>query len=155
SLERKITDEFYDDPLVDFEAIYHRGRERDKIEKACPKLVRAEIILEDLQELGRNHAFTEELAVRTISLLHEELARHKVERGLYSYEDLIAHADRALGPENPNAPQFAEMLRKRFRYAIVDEFQDTDPLQWRILQRLFLEKGATGRLFVVADPKQA
>ena len=46
-------------------------------------------------------------------------------------------------------------LRSRFRFAVVDEAQDTDLIQWRIFHRLFVE-GTTGqRLFIVGDPKQA
>ena len=41
-----------------------------------------------------------------------------------------------------------------YRYDIVDEFQDTDPLQWRIFRRIFLE-GGDSKLFIVGDPKQA
>ena len=44
-------------------------------------------------------------------------------------------------------------LQKRFRYAFVDEFQDTDPVQWEILQRIFLAEDH--RLLVIGDPKQA
>ncbi|MBI3412071.1 MAG: UvrD-helicase domain-containing protein [Planctomycetes bacterium] len=141
ALERQVTDEFYDDPLVDFEALYHKDADRDKVKKACPALAKAESLLEELQKLGRKFAFTEELSVRTVGHLHEELARRKRERGLYSYEDLIVNADRALDPTNPDAAHLAAILRERFQYAVVDEFQDTDSLQWRIFQRLFLEVG--------------
>ena len=44
--------------------------------------------------------------------------------------------------------------KRRFRYGIVDEFQDTDPLQWRIFRRIFLT-GGDSKLFIVGDPKQA
>ncbi len=51
-----------------------------------------------------------------------------------------------------------EKLRDRYRVAFIDEFQDTDPVQWRIFKRLFLE-GTDGdrpnRLFLIGDPKQA
>ena len=46
-------------------------------------------------------------------------------------------------------------MRKRFRFGLVDEFQDTDDLQWQIFRRIFVESGEGHRLFVVADPKQA
>lgn len=48
-------------------------------------------------------------------------------------------------------PQVREEYQARFRYILVDEFQDTDPLQWRILHVL----GERGNLFVVGDPKQS
>ena len=45
-------------------------------------------------------------------------------------------------------------LRERFQYAIIDEFQDTNKLQWDIFKRLFLEGGGHS-LWVVGDPKQS
>lgn len=49
--------------------------------------------------------------------------------------------------------EFAEKLRSRFRYALIDEFQDTDALQWHIFKTLFLNP--KNKLIVVGDPKQA
>jgi exodeoxyribonuclease V beta subunit len=51
------------------------------------------------------------------------------------------------------------MLRRRYKVAFVDEFQDTDPVQWRIFEHLFLDldsgSAPAGRLFLIGDPKQA
>ena len=44
-------------------------------------------------------------------------------------------------------------LRARFDVVLVDEFQDTDPVQWDILRRAFAETGRT--LVLIGDPKQA
>ena len=43
-------------------------------------------------------------------------------------------------------------LRDRFRVVLVDEFQDTDPVQWDIVSRAF---GEGGTLVLIGDPKQA
>lgn len=50
-------------------------------------------------------------------------------------------------------PVLAKKIAKRFRYAFVDEFQDTDPVQWEIFKRIFLENNRP--IFCVGDPKQA
>ncbi len=53
---------------------------------------------------------------------------------------------------------FAQRTRSRFRFALIDEFQDTDSVQWQIFRTLFLaaaDGAAAGRLIVVGDPKQA
>lgn len=51
---------------------------------------------------------------------------------------------------------FKENLRTQYAAAIIDEFQDTDPLQWQIFQTLFLhESKGTNHLYLVGDPKQS
>ncbi len=44
-------------------------------------------------------------------------------------------------------------VNKKYQAAIVDEFQDTDALQWKILSRLFAEESKI--FYLVGDPKQA
>jgi exodeoxyribonuclease V beta subunit len=91
----------------------------------------------------------------TVRRLIDLLARTKRERGLISYEDMLVRINDGLDPKrNPLADVFQQCIRARFRFALVDEFQDTDPLQWSIFKRAFVEGGAS-RLFVVGDPKQA
>ena len=45
-------------------------------------------------------------------------------------------------------------LQERYRAVMVDEFQDTDPVQWRLLQRTFGDR-INHLLLLVGDPKQA
>ena len=80
-----------------------------------------------------------------------ELAARKRRSGQQSYDDLLADLAQAL--DGPAGPQLAADLRTRYRVALVDEFQDTDPLQLRIFTRIF---GTDDRpLVFVGDPKQA
>jgi len=50
--------------------------------------------------------------------------------------------------------EIAGRLRQRWTHGLLDEFQDTDPRQWDIVKRLFLESSAP-QLAAVGDPKQA
>ncbi len=44
----------------------------------------------------------------------------------------------ALDPAQSNAAEaWLKPLRERYRVALIDEFQDTDPLQWRLLKTAF------------------
>jgi exodeoxyribonuclease V beta subunit len=84
-------------------------------------------------------------AVRT------EVDRRKRAGGLMTYDDLVARLNAALS--GPNERLAIDLLRRRFAVVMVDEFQDTDPDQWRILRTAFGDGVTT--LVLIADPKQA
>ena len=116
---------------------------------------RGDQLVEDLHEIDPDVQWKHLLAVQTIHETQKMLEEMKRQRGQQSFDDMIARVDEGLDPErNPNAGELLARLRQRFRYGVVDEFQDTDPLQWRIFRRLFLE-GGQSQLIVVGDPKQA
>ena len=107
-----------------------------------------------------DRAFEEEWAHRLAEFhgwLLEELPRRKRLRNLRSYEDLLLDLYRAL--EGDGGDHLAEKLRERYQAALIDEFQDTDTLQWRIFGRLagvFATNGSPSYpLFLIGDPKQA
>lgn len=80
-----------------------------------------------------------------------ELAERKRRSGQQTYDDLLVDLAQAL--DGPAGPRLVDNLRARYRIALVDEFQDTDPLQLRIFMRIF---GTDERpLIFVGDPKQA
>ncbi|MCW5891079.1 MAG: exodeoxyribonuclease V subunit beta [bacterium] len=81
----------------------------------------------------------------------EALAQRKRRRGLLSYDDLLRRVAAAL--DAPGGAALAATVRRRWRAALVDEFQDTDPVQYAILRRVWGDGG--GPLVLVGDPKQA
>lgn len=86
---------------------------------------------------------------RYISILSQE----KAALGGLDFSDLILHA-RRMFTEHPGlvATHFAD----RFRYILVDEFQDTDPAQFEIVLALVGDlTPKTDCLFIVGDPKQS
>jgi exodeoxyribonuclease V beta subunit len=91
----------------------------------------------------------------SLSLLHEaltwipaELKRRKTAQQTVDFGDLLTGVAEALvDPER--GPRLKAALRKRYAWALIDEFQDTDPLQWTIFRGLF------ERLYLIGDPKQA
>lgn len=66
----------------------------------------------------------------------------------YTFDDLLKKMEAAL-----DAPLFVEKVRAKYKAAIVDEFQDTDPIQWRIFEQLFLKSNHL--IYLVGDPKQS
>ncbi|MFE3223742.1 UvrD-helicase domain-containing protein [Nocardia sp. NPDC059228] len=80
-----------------------------------------------------------------------ETARRKRLSGLRDFDDLLVLLHEVLAdPEH--GPRACQRIRDRYRVALVDEFQDTDPLQWDILRRAF---HGHATLVLVGDPKQA
>ncbi len=72
-------------------------------------------------------------------------------KDLYTPDRLLTAMQQAL-----KEPSFVERVRKKYRAAIVDEFQDTDPVQWEIFQTLFLaEEAPLSAVYLVGDPKQS
>jgi exodeoxyribonuclease V beta subunit len=83
--------------------------------------------------------------------LLEELPRRQAEAGEWSYDDLLLQLQQAL--RNDSSDQLVLLLRKCYKAALVDEFQDTDPIQYEILQKIY--QGSGQPVFLVGDPKQA
>lgn len=89
-----------------------------------------------------------------------EVQRRKAARGLYTYDDLLVrlHAvltGRVLGTDEPDealAGAARRRLRERYAVVLIDEFQDTDPMQWEIVRLAF---AGHGTLVLIGDPKQA
>lgn len=93
------------------------------------------------------------LAARFLPAVERRLAATKAGEGLYDFADMLALVDESL--RGPDGEALIQALRAQFRYALIDEFQDTDEVQWRIFSRLFLDAGAGRGLYVIGDPKQA
>jgi exodeoxyribonuclease V beta subunit len=80
-----------------------------------------------------------------------ELVRRKRSRRLLDYDDLLLLLrDALLHPQH--GPAARERVRSRYRVVLVDEFQDTDPVQWQILRSAF---HGHRTLVLIGDPKQA
>ncbi|PWB44575.1 MAG: ATP-dependent exodnase subunit beta [Rhodocyclales bacterium] len=88
----------------------------------------------------------------------EALEQYKRERRLMDFADLEWHVSRMLADES-RAAFLQARLDARYRHILLDEFQDTNPLQWRILLAWLAAYGAPDaarpRVFVVGDPKQS
>ena len=80
-----------------------------------------------------------------------ELERRKRRARLYTFDDMVTRLHRVLR-DPVGGPAARERVRSRYRVVLVDEFQDTDLLQWQILEAAFA--GHT-TLILIGDPKQA
>ncbi|GAA5646319.1 exodeoxyribonuclease V subunit beta [Vibrio proteolyticus] len=80
------------------------------------------------------------------------LASAKQQKQWLSFDDLLSQLSAALDQDETDA--LAERIRTLYPVAMIDEFQDTDPLQYSIFSRIYLDHPQCG-LFMIGDPKQA
>jgi exodeoxyribonuclease V beta subunit len=87
-----------------------------------------------------------------VGLVHtavHEVGRRRAARGELGYDDLVVGLrDAVCHPVT--GPAVVKALAERYQLVLVDEFQDTDPVQWQIFETAF-----TQHLVTVGDPKQA
>ena len=92
------------------------------------------------------------LKARLVDWVREEVDRRKLEREALGFDDLLRILRAALN-DAERGPTLAAHIREEFRAALIDEFQDTDVVQWGIFQHVFSHPGH--HLYLVGDPKQA
>lgn len=86
-----------------------------------------------------------------LAFAQERLPLRKRELNVRGYDDLLTGLYDGLSGERGEA--LAANLRQKYRAALIDEFQDTDPVQFEIFRRVYGVAGIP--LFLIGDPKQA
>jgi exodeoxyribonuclease V beta subunit len=139
-LERKeLRDYFHPGPVQKLESAAHpEGARLPQAEllEAIAELVDgpAELVLLHFAHWGR-----------------AELARRRERSSEMGYGQLLEQLD----PGDQAGTPLLQAVSGRYRAALIDEFQDTDPIQWRILQGAFGGEPPRHLLVMVGDPKQA
>ncbi len=98
------------------------------------------------------------MRARFAAMVRHRLARRKRELQVLGYDDLLTRLEDAL--TGPQGDVVRRRLDEEFRLVVVDEFQDTDAVQWNILRDAFVTGSDDGpdtttSLVLVGDPKQA
>ena len=70
----------------------------------------------------------------------------------FDYDDLLFRLHDVLVTQENKT--LAAQLRDQYTFALIDEFQDTDQIQWQIIERIFLGEDGS-QLILIGDPKQA
>jgi exodeoxyribonuclease V beta subunit len=122
---------------------------RAALEKKITELCRAGGNPEEITELAER--FIVSLQSEFCEWARQELRRRKTDRRVQSFDDMLTRLDEALRGERGN--QLRKSLRERFTVALVDEFQDTDPVQYSIFSQIY--GGSDRSVFFIGDPKQA
>ncbi len=84
----------------------------------------------------------------------DEVARRLMQDDALTYDELLSRLARTLN-DRDRGPEACRRLADRYRVVLVDEFQDTDPVQWTILRRAFGRTESGTHLVLIGDPKQA
>lgn len=82
--------------------------------------------------------------------VYKEYQEYKIKNRIESFDDMLRYVREAV----INNPSFKKSLQNRYRFAIIDEFQDTNLKQYDIFKEIFLNSD-NHKLIVVGDPKQS
>ncbi|MCW2592119.1 MAG: recB [Mycobacterium sp.] len=140
--------------VVDDLYLAHFGQQRDDPELTYPdalKLAR-EVVGHPATELRPLDPPPESRAAVCVSFANHvlaELETRKRRLGILGYDDLLTRLAEALDAEDSPARL---RMHQRWPIVMVDEFQDTDPVQWQVIDRAFSGRST---VILIGDPKQA
>lgn len=143
-------------PLLDDSAAFLSmiAEKRDTIymQKLFADLIEAYDEIAELDALVSTYgrrlvALTYHMAIRSITA---NVELFKKRNGMLTFDDMIDNLHRAAALDNGG--RLMTLLQQKFKAVFVDEFQDTDKLQYEIFERFF---GNGSILFYIGDPKQS
>ena len=102
--------------------------------------------------LASSLTLTDLVLARAMVEIRDAVAREKRRCGELGFDDMLSRLDEAL--RGDSGETLASAIRQRFPVAMIDEFQDTDPQQYRIFRRIWRRQPETA-LLLIGDPKQA
>lgn len=90
-----------------------------------------------------------------LNYLQDELKERKQRQQVLSYDDLLNHLKDSLS-DPQTGEKLSAILREKYPVALVDEFQDTDPIQYDIFSKIYpAASDEDAGLFMIGDPKQS
>ena len=148
SLDELVTE------LVDDLYLRHFGQERDDplLSYADALDLAREVVKHPATELRPEGADPDSRAAMCVNFAKDvlsELEIRKRQRGILGYDDLLTRLKDALAADDSPAQL---RMHQRWPIVMVDEFQDTDPVQWEVIRRAFTTRST---LILIGDPKQA
>lgn len=94
------------------------------------------------------------LMARVLRTTLQKYSEQKSQEVVLDFDDLLSRCAVLLKENNT----IRTILGERYRYFLIDEFQDTNPLQWEIVRALSSDENGLlqpGKIFIVGDPKQS
>ncbi len=147
----------------------------DKLTSAC-SAASPDLSLLDFSRFEELQALSEKVKKQFINAyfthalqgVKANLQQHKQSLGLLAPDDLLQRMHRALS--NPNGSKLRDLICEAFPTALIDEFQDTDSIQFDIFSQIYLRSESvrsesvqsksdgpnqSSCLVMIGDPKQA
>ena len=91
--------------------------------------------------------------LKSLTILGQNLYLRKMKNSELYFSDLIRLMHEAVTDSGSRGGEFRKELGRRYRLVLIDEFQDTDNLQWEIFSSLF--SSADKKIVLIGDPKQS
>jgi exodeoxyribonuclease V beta subunit len=147
-------------PIAELES---RAEEFDKLRELAAKnpgkqtasllqffelLARCDVAYDDLDALVQREVLV--LRRDFLDFLKVELEGRKAARRFQSYEDLLSRLRLALTGDGGEI--LSATLRAKYPISLIDEFQDTDPIQYDVFSRIYATQSC---MFMIGDPKQS
>jgi len=134
------------------QGVIEQGLKKDQVLPSLNFWLVCEQVFEQFQQLKHARELKrQQLRVTLLDYLRTSLPEQKSKQQVQSYDDLLLNLDEALNGQRGD--WLVDQLRKQYRAALIDEFQDTDPVQYASFNRIYADSGLA--TFLVGDPKQA
>jgi exodeoxyribonuclease V beta subunit len=108
-----------------------------------------------LLQLAAMPSFASQLRLHAAARVQQRLQWLKHQAGTFGFADMLQRLDAALAGENRDALRAG--ILAQYPVALIDEFQDTSPLQYRLFDRIYrtADNAADSALLLIGDPKQS
>ncbi|MCI6938563.1 MAG: UvrD-helicase domain-containing protein [Succinatimonas hippei] len=134
--------------------------------KSCAAVVFREDILNSINSLVEiikkldklTESVTGELSVLITIMYFKKIKSYCLSDNVISNDELLIQLANALTCDAKRSELLAQQIRSRYKVAMIDEFQDTDPVQFEIFNKLYLSDSAkeSGSVcYLIGDPKQS
>ena len=101
--------------------------------------------------LIENQNSVKQIKLHAIKWIRNRYAQEKKKLSRVTFDDMLSNLDNSL--QGKNASRLGEIIRNQYPVALIDEFQDTDPIQYRIFSTIYQNQSSS--CFLIGDPKQA
>ncbi|MBW2707943.1 MAG: exodeoxyribonuclease V subunit beta [Deltaproteobacteria bacterium] len=128
------------------------GLEEGVGKRKTPPVHPAYKIFDRLNDVLNKLEIDKALFVHAAGEITRRFQKQKQQQGLMNFDDLLTHLNEAL--QAPGNNQLAQTIADQFPVAMIDEFQDTDPVQYATFNRIYGSRENTA-LLMIGDPKQA